>query len=127
MSGEIVKKIEDNLKHTPSKRIGDVNILFLAKTVEDLQEYVSDLRTKIEKKIDNGVTSRLTAIWEKVNSMPCSTHVETMRRIEETIRLRIEIAQAKSSTNKVLIAWLFVLYGTVVAGLIFTVIKVWNV
>lgn len=126
MSGEIVKKLQENLQRTPSKRIGDVNILYVGKAVEDLQNEVKEIRTQINKKIDNGITSRLVAILERVNAMPCNTHLEIMKRIEETVLLKLELAKSKSNANRVFIWALFVLYGIIISGLITIAIKVWR-
>jgi len=126
MSGEIVKKLEENLRRTPSKRIGDINILYLGKTVEDLQQEMKVIREQISKKIDNGITTKLVAIWDKINQMPCSTHLEIMKRVEETLLLKLELAKLKTNANRIFIWALFVLYGIIISGLITIAVKVWT-
>jgi len=120
--GDIVDRIEDNLKDTPNKRIGDVNILYLAGVVEDLK-----------KKMENGLTLKVDRIWQKVNTLPCDVHSELIKKNDEIRELRIreltrDIKDAPKQ-NRTLINWLFGLYGTTVAliiGVATTIVKIFK-
>jgi len=124
--GDIVDRIEDNLKNTPNKRIGDINIIYLAGVVEDMK-----------KKLDNGVTLKIDKIWQKLNTLPCSVHAELLKKSEEISILKLQ-AVAKDmkdfekdltnipKPNRVLINWLFGLYSIVVLGIALLALQVWN-
>ena len=116
--GDIVDKVRDNLKNTPNHRIGDINILYLARVVEDLQG-----------QINNGLTNKIDKIWQKLSTLPCDVHDEKLKNLNEKLEDKtenIEKVISKPSASKTLIAWLFVLYGTNLFGVILIAFKVFT-
>lgn len=109
--GEIVNRIEDNLKDTPNKRIGDVNILYLAGVVEDLK-----------KKVDNGVMAKVDKIWQKLSILKCDVHTELIKKESEIRKLELQALSRRIDDaplpNSRAIKWLFVLYGLLITTMV---------
>ena len=116
--GDIVNKVRNNLKHTPNHRIGDINILYLARVVEDLKG-----------QINNGLTNKIDKIWQKLSTLPCAVHNEKIKNLNEKFEYKtedIEKVISKPSASKTLIAWLFVLYGTNLFGVVLIAFKLFT-
>lgn len=117
LSDDIVKRVEDNLKDTPNQRIGDINIIYLARVVQSL-----------ENQINNGIVNKIDRIWEKINVLPCNVHSELIKKINEITQLKIDSLKNDINNmpklNRTLINWLFALYATNLFGIVFLAFKI---
>jgi hypothetical protein len=76
---DLVKMIQENLNQTPQHRIGDINILLLAKEVQDL-------RTIVKEKLQNGLSETISKIWNKLNSFQCAVEILRIDGLEREIK-----------------------------------------
>jgi hypothetical protein len=89
MNGDLIKKIQDNLNNTPQQRIGDENILLLARRVQELEQGFHD-------KFNNGITKKFEDILIILNRLPCALHNTMMENIIETTNLKLKNLESKT-------------------------------
>jgi len=96
-------------KDDTGRRLFDITIPV---ALAELKQEVRDFKREIHSKLDNGITTALTKISDKVMSLQCNVHIEKISNLQSTIEK--DVANCNRKING--LCWAFVL--VVVIGIV---------